>query len=97
MAYISFGRFGKEEQQGREKEIFLDELRLLLSIITKNKENKELYAKANENELAKTLKQMIAKKIMMIFIFMIQSLLLCFEWDYLIKFLQKMKKKKYLK
>ena len=40
----------------------MDELRLLVSSITKNKENKELYAKANEIELAKTLKQMIAKK-----------------------------------
>ena len=55
MAYISFGKFGKKEQWGKEKEIFLDELRLLMSRITKNEENKELYA-------AKTLKQMIAKK-----------------------------------
>ena len=62
MAYISFGRFGKKEQWEGEKEIFLEELRLLVSTITKNKENKELYAKANEIELAKTLKQMIAKK-----------------------------------
>ena len=97
MAYIGFGRFGKKEQREGEKEIFLDELRLLVSSITKNKEKKELYAKANETELAKTLKQIIAKKIMMILILMIQSLLLCFVWDYLIKFLQKVKKKKYLK
>ena len=62
MAYISFGRFGKKEQWDKEKELFLDELRLLVSEITKNKENKELYAKANEIELVKTLKQMIAKK-----------------------------------
>ena len=62
MAYISFGRFGKKEQWGKEKEIFLDELRLLMSRITKNGENKELYSKSNETELAKTLKQMIAKK-----------------------------------
>ena len=62
MAYISFGRFGKKEQWDREKEIFLEELRLLMSRITKNGENKELYAKSNETELAKTLKQMIAKK-----------------------------------
>ena len=62
MAYISFGKFGKKEQWGKEKEIFLDELRLLMSRITKNGENKELYAKSNETELAKTLKQMIAKK-----------------------------------
>ena len=27
MAYISFGKFGKKEQWGKEKEIFLDELR----------------------------------------------------------------------
>ena len=92
MAYISFWRFGKEEQWEREKEIFLDELRLLVSSITKNKEKKELYTKANETELAKTLKQIIAKKIMMILISMIQSLFLCFFWDYLIKFLQKVKK-----
>ena len=39
MAYISFGRFGKKEQWEGEKEIFLDELRLLVSSITKNKEN----------------------------------------------------------
>ena len=97
MAYISFWRFGKEEQWEREKEIFLDELRLLVSCITKNKEKKELYTKANETELAKTIKQIIAKKIMMILILMIQSLFLCFFWDYLIKFLQKVKKKKYLK
>ena len=93
MAYISFGRFGKEEQWEREKEIFLDELRLLVSSITKNKENKELYTKANETELAKSLKLMIEKKIIMIFILMIQSLLLCFVWDYLIKLLQKVKKR----
>ena len=62
MAYISFGKFGKKEQWDREKEIFLEELRLLMSRITKNGENKELYAKSNETELAKTLKQMIAKK-----------------------------------
>ena len=62
MAYISFGRFGKKEQWEGEKEIFLDELRLLVSRITKNEENKELYAKANETELTRTLKQMIAKK-----------------------------------
>ena len=47
MAYISFGRFGKKEQWDREKEIFLEELRLLMSRITKNGENKELYAKSN--------------------------------------------------
>ena len=62
MAYVTFGRFGKKEQWGKEKEIFLDELRLLMSRITKNGENKELYAKSNETELAKTLKQMLAKK-----------------------------------
>ena len=62
MAYITFERFGKKEQWEKEKEIFLDELRLLVSRLTKNKENKELYAKANEIELAKTLKQMLAKK-----------------------------------
>ena len=45
----------KKEQRKREKEIFLDELRLLVFSITKNKENKELYAKANETELAKFL------------------------------------------
>ena len=62
MAYITFERFGKKEQWEKEKEIFLDELRLLVSRLTKNKENKELYAKANEIELAKTLKQMLVKK-----------------------------------
>ena len=36
MAYISFGRFEKKEQWGKEKEIFLVELRLLVSRITKN-------------------------------------------------------------
>ena len=40
----------------------MDELRFLMTRITKNEENKEIYAKANEIELAKTLKQMIAKK-----------------------------------
>ena len=44
MAYISFG---KKEQQEKEKEIFLDELRLFVSRLTKNGENKELYKKAN--------------------------------------------------
>ena len=63
MAYISFGIFGKKEQWGKDIEIFFDELRFLVSRITKNEENKELYAKANETELARTLKQMIAKKI----------------------------------
>ena len=63
MAYISFGIFGKKEQWGKDIEIFFDELRFLVSRITKNEENKELYAKANEIELSKTLKQMIAKKI----------------------------------
>ena len=62
MAYVTFGRFGKKEQWERDKEIFLDELRYLMSRITKEEENKEIYAKANEIELAKTLKQMIAKK-----------------------------------
>ena len=62
MAYITFERFGKKEQWEGDKEIFLDELRLLMTRITKNEENKEIYAKANEIELAKTLKQMIAKK-----------------------------------
>ena len=62
MAYITFGRFGKKDQEEKEKEIFLDELRRLLSEITKNEESKKFYAKANETELAKTLKQMITKK-----------------------------------
>ena len=93
MAYITFERFGKKEQWEGDKEIFLDELRLLMTRITKNEENKEIYAKANEIELAKTLKQMIAKKIMMILILIFQSLILCNFWDYLIKFLQKVKKR----
>ena len=62
MTYITFGRFGKEEQWKRDKEVFLEELRLLISTITKNEENNELYAKANEFEIAKALKQIIAKK-----------------------------------
>ena len=62
MAYITFGWFRKKDQWERDKEIFLDELRFLMTRITKNEENKEIYAKANETELAKTLKQMIAKK-----------------------------------
>ena len=62
MAYITFERFGKKDQEEKEKEIFLDELRRLLSEITKNEESKKFYAKANETELAKTLKQMITKK-----------------------------------
>ena len=44
MAYISFG---KKEQQEKEKEIFLDELRLFVSRLTKNEENKELDKKVN--------------------------------------------------
>ena len=96
MAYISFGRFGKKEQWDRENEIFLDELRLLLSIITKNKENKELYAKANEIELAKTLKQIIAKKNYdhFNFDFSIADFMLRLGLSY--KILTKSEKKKYL-
>ena len=47
MAYISFGKFGKKEQWGKEKEIFLDELRLLMSRITKNGENIPVLVSAN--------------------------------------------------
>ena len=61
MTYITFGRFGKEEQRKRDKEVFLEELRLLITTITKNEENKELYAKSNEIEIAEALKQIIAK------------------------------------
>ena len=59
MAYVTFGRFGKEEQWKRDKEVFLDELRNLISELTKNE---ELYAKANEIEIVKALKPIIAKK-----------------------------------
>ena len=62
MAYITFERFGKKKQWDRDKEIFLYELRLLISRLTKNKENKEFYSKANEIEIAIALKQMLAKK-----------------------------------
>ena len=59
MEYITFGRFGREEYWKKDREIFLDELRRLVSELAKNK---DLYEKANENELAKSLKPLFKKK-----------------------------------
>ena len=48
MAYITFERFGKKEQWEGDKEIFLDELRLLMTRITKNENSsKDIKEKIN--------------------------------------------------
>jgi len=79
----------------RERNIF-GWIKTFSARITKNEENKELYAKANEAELARTLKQMIAKKNYddFNFDFSITDFMQLLGLSY--KILQKVKKKKYL-
>ena len=47
MEYITFGRFGREEHWKKDKEVFLTQLKELISELSKNE---ELYEKANEIE-----------------------------------------------
>lgn len=58
MEYITFGRFGREEHWKKDKEVFLTQLKELISELSKNR---ELYEKANEIEIAKSLKQILKK------------------------------------
>ena len=58
MEYITFGRFGREEHWKQDKEVFLTQLKKLISELSKNE---ELYEKANEIEIAKSLKQILKK------------------------------------
>ena len=56
MEYITFKRFGREEHWAKDKEIFLIKLKELIAELTKNE---ELYEKADEIEIAKSLKQIL--------------------------------------
>ena len=54
--YVTFGRFGREEHWKRDKEVFLIKLKYLISSLVNNK---ELYEKSSEIEIAKSLKELL--------------------------------------
>ena len=54
--YITFGRFGREEHWKKDKEVFLAQLKVLISTLVNNE---GLYEKSNEKKIAKSLKKLL--------------------------------------